>query len=125
MGLGIEARLGQLVAAAGGPERYALPSGGRASPCPAYMHAMRACYRSRLPGHDVDDDDQSVGCGVCACVRENHRSPAAKGAIDGAQRLVDSREPASMGRLFKALAITHGSLTTPPPFQEPELPPSE
>jgi hypothetical protein len=62
---------------------------------------------------------------VCACVGENHRSPAAKGAIDGAQRLVDSREPASMGRLFKALAITHGSLTTPPPFQEPELPPSE
>jgi hypothetical protein len=71
MGLGIEARLGQLVAAAGGPERYALPSGGRASPCPAYMHAMRACYRSRLPGHDVDDDDQSVGLtdvGVCVCV---------------------------------------------------------
>ena len=41
MGLGIEARLGQLVTAAGGPERYALPSGGRASPCPAHMHAMR------------------------------------------------------------------------------------
>ena len=54
MGLGMEARLGQLVAAAGGEQ-----------------------------------------------------TDSAKAAISAAQRLVDSREATSMGRLFKALAITH------------------
>jgi hypothetical protein len=47
-----------------------------------------------------------------------------RSAIEGATRLVDSRTPSSMGRLFKALAITHADLPSPEPFATPtkELP---
>ena len=71
MGLGIEARLSQLVSAAGG-------------------------------------ETTELG----------------RGAIQGATRLVDSRDPTSMGRLFKCLAITSAGLPQPEPFGAPtaELP---
>lgn len=39
-----------------------------------------------------------------------------RSVIEGATRLVDSRTPSSMGRLFKALAITHADLPPPEPF---------
>lgn len=48
-----------------------------------------------------------------------------RAAIQGATRLVDSRTPSSMGRLFKALAITHADLPPPEPFGIPSKEPPE
>ena len=42
-----------------------------------------------------------------------------RSAIEGATRLVDSRTSSSMGRLFKALSITHADLPPPEPFGVP------